>query len=279
MSVRQLLPKVQTALSDRYLVKDEVGRGSMAAVFRAVDHDTGREVAIKVLRPEFVATIVGERFHREIGFLADLNHPNILPILDSGEANHLIYFTMPFAHGDDLAIRISQGGQLPIDDAIAITRDIAGAIDHAHEHNVIHRDIKPENIVFRDSRALICDFGVARAIVSAGRERLSSSGLIVGTPEYMSPEQASGESDLDAASDVYSLACVAYHMLAGEPPFTGPTSRAVMARHVAEKVPSLRVIRPEITESVEQAITRGLAKNPMARPHSATELVDKMVAA
>jgi serine/threonine protein kinase len=277
--MRHLLSTVQSALADRYLVKHEVGRGSMAGVFFAWDHDRECDVAIKVLRPEFGPTIIAERFHREIAFLKVLDHPNILPILDSGEAGNLTYFTMPFAHGDTLASRVAKEGPLPIEDSMSILCDIAGAIDHAHSHDIIHRDIKPENVVFEESRAMVCDFGVARALVSAGRERLSSSGLIVGTPEYMSPEQASGEWEIDQAADIYALGCLAYTMLAGEPPFTGPTTQAVLARQVAADIPSLRIVRPETPKPVEKAITRALTKEPAKRQKSAAEFTSGLCVA
>ncbi|MCZ6917519.1 MAG: serine/threonine-protein kinase [Gemmatimonadetes bacterium] len=274
--MRHLLTSVQEALKDRYLVKSEVGRGSVAGVFFAWDHDRACDVAIKVLRPDYRATIIAERFHREIQFLSVLDHPNILPILDSGEQGALLYFTMPFAHGDTLGARITGGGQLPIEETLAITRDIAGAIDHAHSKNIIHRDIKPENVVFEESQALICDFGIARAVVTAGGERLSSSGLIVGTPEYMSPEQAAGQMDVGEATDIYALACLVYTMLAGEPPFTGPTTQAVMARHIAGKPPKLVHVRPEVSENMRKAIEWGMAREPEDRPPSAMEFVGEL---
>ena len=229
-----------------------------------------------MLRPEFSATIIGRRFHREIEFLADLHHPNILEILDSGEANNLTYFTMPLAEGDTLGSRVSSEGNLSLPATISITEDVASAIDHAHAHNIIHRDIKPDNVVFVDSRALICDFGVARALVFAGQERLSSSGVIIGTPEYMSPEQANGEWELDAAADIYALGCLVFLMLAGEPPYTGPTAQAVMAKHIGAAVPSIRVVRPQIPEGVEHAVQRSLAKDPTVRPATAGELAAEM---
>ncbi len=275
--MRHLLSAVQASLQPRYIVKSEVGRGSMASVFAAWDSDRECELAIKVLRPEFVATIVGRRFHREIEYLADLNHPNILAILDSGEADNLIYFTMPLVPGKTLGSRVSEEGPLSIDEALSITQDIAAAIDHAHAHNIIHRDIKPDNIVFSDSHALICDFGVARALVTAGRERLSSSGIIVGTPEYMSPEQARGDWDLSGAADIYALGCVVYMMLAGEPPFTGPTTQAILAKHAAAEPPSLLVVRPEVPQQVERAVQRALAKQPAARPANAGEMIAEMI--
>lgn len=274
--MRQLLSTVQSALAHRYLVKRDVGRGSMAGVFLAWDHDRKCDVAIKVLRPEFGPTIIAERFRREIAFVTTLDHPNILPILDFGEADGLTYFTMPFAHGDTLGSRISQEGPLSMAEALSIVRDLAAAIDHAHAKQIIHRDIKPQNVVFEESRAMICDFGIARALASAGRERLSSSGLIVGTPEYMSPEQASGQWDIGQATDIYALGCVTYAMLAGAPPFSGATTQAVLARHVAAKVPSLRIVRPEVSRQIERAVERALAKKPEARPGSATELAEEL---
>lgn len=274
--MRHLLSTVQSALSDRYLVKHEVGRGSMAVVFFAWDHERQREVAIKVLRPEFSTPIIAERFHREIAFLSTLDHPNILPILDSGESENLTYFTMPFAHGDTLATRISNEGPLPLDEALQITREIASAIDHAHANGIIHRDIKPQNIVFDDSHALICDFGIARALASAGGERLSSSGLIVGTPEYMSPEQAAGKWDIGQAADIYALGCLVYVILAGEAPFGGPTTQAILARHVAAPVPTLSIVRQDVPPAVERAVERALAKSPQDRPATAGEMVREM---
>ncbi len=274
--MRHLLATVQAALAERYLVKHQVGRGSMAGVFFAWDHNLECDVAIKVLRPEFGPTIIAERFHREIAFLKVLDHPNILSILDSGEAQTLTYFTMPFAHGDTLATRVSRESPLSIDEALRVTREVASAIDHAHSKGIIHRDIKPQNVVFEQDRAMVCDFGVARALVSAGRERLSSSGLIVGTPEYMSPEQASGEWDIGKPADIYALGCMVYTMLAGQPPFTGPTTQAVLARHVAAEVPSLRIIRPEVPRQIEQALERALAKEPADRPRTAQEFLDDM---
>ena len=274
--VRHLLPEVCAALQPRYVVKSEIGRGSMASVFAAWDGDRGCDVAIKVLRPEFVATIIGQRFHREIEFLADLHHPNILEILDSGEADNLTYFTMPLAEGDTLGSRVSSEGHLSLPETISITEDVAGAIDHAHTRNIIHRDIKPDNVVFVESRAVICDFGVARALVFAGRERLSSSGIIIGTPEYMSPEQVNGEWELGATADIYALGCLVFLMLVGEPPFTGPTAQAVMAKQIGAAVPSIRVVRPQIPEGVDRAIQRALAKDPTARPATAGKLAAEM---
>jgi serine/threonine protein kinase len=185
---------------------------------------------------------------------------------------------MPFAHGDTLATRIDKEGALPLDEALHITREIAAAIDHAHANGIIHRDIKPQNVVFDDSRALICDFGVARALATAGGERLSSSGVIVGTPEYMSPEQATGILDIGQAADIYALGCLVYTILAGEPPFSGPTTQAVLARHVKAPVPTLNIVRHDVPQAVQRAVERALAKNPQDRPATAGEMVREMSA-
>jgi serine/threonine-protein kinase len=268
-----LLERVRNALAPRYDVNRQIGRGAMATVFYAADRELDREVAIKVLRPEFAAAVEVERFHREIRFLATLQHPNILPVLDSGVSKRLLFFSMPFAAGPTLRQRMDECGPLPIDEACRVIEEIAAAMDHAHERNIIHRDIKPENIVFHEDQTLVCDFGVGRAVVTAGGERLSSSGLIIGTPDYMSPEQAKGELQIDGRVDIYALGCVAHEMLTGEPPFTGATPQAVIARHVSQPPRSLRLVRPEIPEAVEQAVKWALAKKPEARPQSAASMV------
>ncbi|MDH3458093.1 MAG: serine/threonine protein kinase, partial [Gemmatimonadota bacterium] len=239
----------------------------------ARDRSRGDHVAVKVLRPEFAVTVLNDRFHREIQILSQLDHPNILPLIESSESGNFLYFVMPLAHGGSLRDRLNDEKRLDVQQALSITRDVAAALDYAHEHNVVHRDIKPENVMFDADHAMICDFGVARAIVQAGGEHLSSSGLIVGTPTYMSPEQASAESEIDHRSDVYSLGCVVYEMLAGEPPFSGRTAQAVLARHIGERPPSLRVVRPDISEHIEIAIRRALAKKAEERWGSGGALV------
>jgi serine/threonine-protein kinase len=256
---------VKEALTDRYDVSRIVGKGNMCVVFEARDRTTDRKVAVKVLRPEFAVTVLNERFHQEIDILSQLDHPNILPLIESSQSGRLLFFVMPLAREGSLRTKLMSRKRLDLDEALNVTRDIAAALDYAHEHNVVHRDIKPENVMFYEDRAMICDFGVARAIVKAGGERLSSSGLIVGTPTYMSPEQATAEGEIDHHSDIYSLGCVLFEMLAGEPPFTGRTAQAVLARHVAERPPSLRIVRPDVPEHVETAINRALAKAPDER--------------
>jgi serine/threonine protein kinase len=267
----ELLERLRAALAERYAIEREVGRGGMAAVFLATDRRAAGRVAIKVLLPAFARVMGPERFHREIATLLGLSHANILPLLASGQAGPLPYYVMPYAEGGSLRNHLDES--LPFTHVVAVTRDVAAALDYAHEQNIVHRDIKPENVVFDAGRALVCDFGVARAIIRAGGEELSSSGLVVGTPAYMSPEQASGEQELGPASDLYALGCVVYEMLVGEPPFTGPTVQAVLARQVHERPRSLRVVRPDLPPHVERAVQTALAKRPEDRPQSGAEFV------
>jgi serine/threonine-protein kinase len=267
---------ITTAIASHYDIKEQLGRGGMAGVFSAVRLTDGKLVAVKVLRPEFAVSVGAERFHREIQFLQQLDHPSILPLLCSEQVGGFLMYVMPLAEGGSLSSRLREQTFLPIGDALEIARSVAGALDYAHAQNIIHRDIKPGNILFHDGAALLCDFGVARAIVEAGGEHLSSSGLIIGTPSYMSPEQASGKSKLDGRSDVYSLACCVYEMLVGEPPFTGRSAQAIMARHVSEQPPKMRVVRPEIPQQVEDTVLKALAKQPKDRPGTAGEMMGSM---
>jgi serine/threonine-protein kinase len=272
------LERVQTALAAHYDVQRVLGRGGMSLVYAGRDLVSDTPVAIKVLRPEFAATILADRFQREIGILGNLHHPNILRLVAAGTAGHLLYYVMPYADGGTLEERLEREIQLRLDEALHITRLIARAIDYAHGHNVLHRDIKPGNVIFDHGEAMVCDFGVARAIVRASEETISSSGIVVGTPSYMSPEQAAGNGIVDRPSDIYGLACVAYEMLAGEPPFTGRTPQAVFARQIAQPPPSIRVVRPDVPEHVELALMRGLAKRPDDRPGTAMEFAMAMQA-
>ena len=230
--------RLSAALSDRYRIERELGEGGMATVYLARDLKHERDVAIKVLKPELAAVIGAERFLSEIHTMARLQHPNILPLLDSGEADGLLYYVMPFVEGETLRDRLGREKQLPVGDAVRIAAEVAGALDYAHRHGVIHRDIKPANILLQDDRALVADFGIALAASTAG-DRITETGLTLGTPQYMAPEQAMGERDLDARTDVYALGSVLYEMLAGEPPFGGPSSQAVIARVVSEEPASL----------------------------------------
>src|SRR2546425_1275874 len=258
------------ALADRYTIEREVGHGGMATVYLARDPKHDRPVALKVLRPELAAVLGAERFLREISLTAQLQHPHILTLIDSGEADGFLYYVMPYREGERLRQRLEREGQLPLDDALQITRAIASALAFAHGHGVIHRDIKPENIMLHEGEPMVADFGIALAVSTAGRERLTETGLSVGTPAYMSPEQASAEPRLDGRSDQYSLACVLYEMLAGEPPYTGPTAQAIIAKRFSEPVPHLRTVR-DVPERVEQAVTKALAKVPAARFDTAAQ--------
>ncbi|MBI3983057.1 MAG: serine/threonine protein kinase [Gemmatimonadetes bacterium] len=266
---------IQHALAGRYEVDRQLGRGGMATVYLAVDRVTGRQVAVKVLLPELAVTVAADRFQREVAILSKFSHPNILPLLDSGADGSFVYFVMPYAHGDSLRALLNREPQLSVDRTLAIARDIAAGLDYMHANNVVHRDIKPENVLFDEGRAVLCDFGVARAIVASTGDSISSSGLIIGTPAYMSPEQAEGHSDLDARSDIYSFACLIYEMLAGEPPFTGRTAQVVIAKQVKERPPSLGVVRPDVPADLGAALERALAKDPKARPRSGSELVTR----
>src|SRR5688572_1333988 len=254
-------------LAGRYLVEQEIGSGGMAIVFRARDLRHERWVALKVLRPELASSLGGERFLREIRLAAQLQHPHILPLHDSGEAKGSLFYVMPFVDGESLRERLKREGQIPLEDALRITGEVAKALQYAHQRDVVHRDIKPENIMLSGENALVADFGIARAI-GAGAESagmtLTEAGLAVGTPAYMSPEQASADSRVDGRADIYALGCVLYEMLTGEQLFRGPT-HIVMAQHSAAPVPSVRTLRPSVPASVDAAIGKALAKSPADR--------------
>jgi serine/threonine-protein kinase len=243
----------------------------MATVYLAEDTESGERVAVKVLRKELTAILGATRFYREIAILRRLKHPSIVPVLDSRQAGSRLYYVMPYISGDSVRVRLERQGPLRLDEVIRIAGYVAGAIDYAHEHGVLHRDIKPENVLLEGTRALVCDFGVARAIEAAGSEFSSSSGLVVGTPVYMSPEQATA-GRVDRLSDVYALGCVIYEMLAGEPPFAGTTAQAILARKLSEPPRSLRTVRPEVPPAIERAVLFALEKDPARRPESAGAL-------
>ncbi len=266
--MRESLTVLQEALGSRYRPEREIGHGAMATVYLATDRESDRQVAIKVLRHELVTVLGPGRFRREIEILRRLRHPNIVPVLHSEEAGSVLFYVMPYFAGDTLRSRLEREGSLTLPQMVAILQDLAEAVDYAHSQQVIHRDLKPENILFDEQRALVCDFGIARAIESAAVESFSSSGLVLGTPAYMSPEQATGD-PVDSRSDIYALGCLAYEMLLGEPPFTGPTPQAVLAKLVTGALPSLRTVRPDLPSSVEHAIVRALARTPEQRPRNA----------
>ncbi|HUR94744.1 MAG TPA: protein kinase [Gemmatimonadales bacterium] len=268
-----VLEQLRAALGDRYEVERLVGEGGMATVYLARDLRHGRKVAIKTLRAELAASIGADRFLREIRLAANLQHPNVLALYDSGEADGILYYVMPFIEGESLRDRLNREQQLPLHDAVRITREAAEGLAYAHEHGVIHRDIKPENILLQTGHALVADFGIARAADAAG-EKLTQTGMAVGTPHYMSPEQSLGADHADGRSDIYSLGCVLYELLAGQPPFDGPNSRAILARHAMEQVPSIRIVRQSVPEELEDAVMQSLEKTPADRFQKMSELAD-----
>ena len=269
-----LLDQLTSALGDRYALERQVGEGGMATVYLAQDLKHERKVAIKVLRPELSVSLGADRFLREIRVAANLQHPNILALYDSGECDGLLYYVMPFVEGESLRDRLNREQQLPLHNALQITREAAEALAHAHQHGIVHRDIKPENILLLGGHALVADFGIARAVSSAGGEKLTQTGMAVGTPHYMSPEQALGSEHVDARSDVYSLGCVLYECLVGQPPFTGPNAMAIMARHSMEAVPSMQVVRSSIPDEVEDATMQALEKTPADRFQTMQEFAE-----
>ena len=259
---------LREGLRDRYAFERELGRGGMATVFLARDLRYDRPVALKVLHPELAASLGPERYEREVRLAARLQHPHILTVLDSGETAGRLWFSMPYVEGESLRDRLLRERQLPVEDALRIAREAASALHYAHEHGVIHRDIKPENLLItRDGHTLVADFGIARS-VAGSEEKLTETGLAIGTPAYMSPEQATGDRGIDARTDLYSLATVLYEMLAGEAPFTGATAQAIIAKRLSGEIPRVRQVRPSVPEEVERAITRALA--PVAADRQAT---------
>src|SRR5216117_278486 len=259
------------ALAARYRIERELGHGGMATVYLAHDLKHDRRVAIKVLRPELAAVIGADRFLSEIKTTANLQHPHILALHDSGQADSFLFYVMPYVEGESLRDRLTREKQLPIDDAVRIASEVASALDYAHRHGVIHRDIKPENILLHDGRALVADFGIALAASKAGGSRMTETGMSLGTPDYMSPEQAMGEREITARSDVYALGAVLYEMLVGEPPFTGPTAQAVVAKVLTEAAPAVRTKRATVPEHVEDLIQVALQKLPADRFGTAAE--------
>jgi serine/threonine-protein kinase len=268
--------RLTTALADRYRIESEIGAGGMAHVYRAHDLKHGRAVALKVLRPELAYAVGSDRFIREISTTANLRHPHILPLYDSGEADGALYYVMPLIDGETLRARIERDGPLSVDESLRITREVADALGYAHDRGIAHRDIKPENILLERGHAVVADFGIARAVAATEGDRLTQTGLAVGTPLYMSPEQAVGETNVDGRSDVYSLGCVLYEMLTGHPPYTGATASAITQQHLLASPPSATAARPDVPGSVSGAIVSALAKDPADRPYPASKFTDAL---
>ena len=268
------ISRLRAALADRYEIERELGVGGMATVYLARDLKHGRGVAVKVLKPELAAVVGAERFLVEIDTTANLQHPHILPLFDSGEAGHLLYYVMPYVQGESLRDRLDKKGRLPLDEALALTKDVAAALTYAHAQGVIHRDIKPANVLIEDGEALVADFGIARAASTADRAQLTATGLSLGTPAYMSPEQIGGEETIDGRSDTYALGCLLYEMLVGAPPFTGTTTQAIVAKTLTSPAPSVRDARPDVPKAIDDAIAKALAKRPEDRFESPRDLYD-----
>ncbi len=268
------IDRLTAALSDRYAIEHEIGAGGMATVYLAQDLKHDRKVAVKVLRPELAAVVGAERFLHEIKLTANLQHPHILALHDSGEADGLVFYVMPFVEGESLRDKLNREKQLSIEETIEITKGVASALDYAHRHDVIHRDIKPENILLQDGQPVVADFGIALAVSAASGTRLTETGLSLGTPHYMSPEQAMGDRELDARSDVYSLACVTYEMLVGEPPYTGPTAQAIVAKLITEKPQHITLHRDTVPAHIDAAVQKALAKLPADRFDTAAHFAE-----
>jgi eukaryotic-like serine/threonine-protein kinase len=271
--VDELLLQLRAALADRYAISAEIGSGGMATVYVADDVRHHRKVAVKVLRPELAAALGAARFLREIGIAAQLAHPHILPLFDSGAEGGFLYYVTPHVREGSLRRRLEQSGRVPLADALRIVREVGTALDYAHRQGIIHRDVKPENILFSDTHAVLADFGIARALSTAASDTITDAGVVLGTPEYMSPEQAAGEQELGGESDTYSLACVAYEMLAGEPPLRGTSARSTIAKQVTEVPRPLRALRVEVPISVERALMQALAKDPAERFSTVSDFI------
>jgi serine/threonine-protein kinase len=273
------LDRLTKALAGRFTIEGEVGRGGTAIVYRATDTRLGRKVALKVLHPELSSAIAVERFRREIGIAAGLNHPYIVAVHESGDADGLLYYVMPYVDGHTLREELQRTGPLSLQRAIAIARDLAEGLDFAHSAGIIHRDLKPGNILLSGGHALITDFGVARAVETAAAADLTLSSVAIGTPAYMSPEQAAGQREIDARADVYALGCVFFEMLTGATPFRAKNARAMLSMHVAERAPSILNARKDVPAAVDDAVARALAKSPEERFPAAGDFVSRIDAA
>ncbi len=270
--------RLAKALSDRYTLEREVGAGGMATVFLARDIKHDRAVALKVLRPELSSAMGTDRFPREIRLVASFNHPHILSLYDSGESGGFLYYVMPFVEGESLAERLKREHRLPIADAVRILGEVTDALAYAHERGVVHRDIKPANVLLSGRHAVVADFGVAKALSASAGDQLTTVGIAVGTPQYMAPEQAMGEADVDARVDVYAVGCLAFEMLTGEPPFAGRTAQATLSAHVMEPPADPREKRPEVPPALAELVLKCLAKQPGDRWQSAAEIRNQLEA-
>ena len=257
--------RLGTALADRYPIERQIGSGGMATVYLARDLKHDRAVAVKVFRGEYAASVGSERFLREIDVAARMTHPHILPLYDSGEADGYLYYVMPYVEGESLRERLQRDTRLPVEEAVQIARQVSGALGYAHRQGIVHRDIKPENILLEEGEAVVADFGIARALTAAAGDTLTASGIVIGTPHYMSPEQASGDHDLKAQTDIYSLGCVLFEMVSGVPPFTGQTAQSIIAQHISEPPPSLRNARSDTPPWLDSVVTVALAKTGAER--------------
>src|SRR5215472_4504865 len=265
-----------TALADRYTIERLIGEGGMARVFLARDLRHNRRVALKVLRPDLGAVVGVERFQAEIEVTANLQHPNLLPLFDSGAAGDLLFYVMPYVEGESLRARIDREKQLPVDEAVRLASAVGAALDYAHRHGVIHRDLKPENILLHDGQPLVADFGIALAISNASGARITQTGISLGTPQYMSPEQATGDRTIDARTDIYSLGALTYEMLTGEPPHAGTTSQAIIARVLTERPRSIRASRASVPVHVDATVEKALEKLPADRWPTAREFSEAL---
>jgi serine/threonine-protein kinase len=272
------LDRLRTALAGEYDIAEEIGSGGMATVYLATDVKHDRRVAIKVLRPELAAALGPDRFPREIKIVAQLQHPHVLPLHDSGESEGFLYYVMPYVDGESLRSKVDREGQLPVHDAIRILREVVDALAHAHQRGIMHRDIKPDNVMMSGRHAMVMDFGVAKAVKDAGGEKLTTVGVAVGTPVYMSPEQATAEGELDQRSDIYAVGILGFELLTGKPPFHGKTAQAVLSAHVLETPPSVTDIRPSVAPRIADLIAKCLEKNPADRWQTAEELLGQLEA-